>query len=112
LFATASILPVQFVPSPTLGWLGRLCLAVLADALGCLEGKGSRGGTDYRREATRRARKALDWLEAQGNFRGWQDGDGWNVGQIGRSLVYSGPTLLDAITKARKGERRAKFKCD
>src|SRR2546422_2700625 len=37
LFAPAVLLPVQVVYPPTDGWLWRLCLAILEDALKCLE---------------------------------------------------------------------------
>jgi hypothetical protein len=68
LFAPAVLLPVQVVyPQPD-GWLRRLCLAILEDALGCLAGKGSPGGRPYRGEVARRAREAWEWVLSDAEY--------------------------------------------
>ena len=55
LFAADVILPVQVVHPPPDRWLQRLCLAILEDALNCLEIRAVRGGliarARYRHEA-------------------------------------------------------------
>ncbi|HJY81794.1 MAG TPA: hypothetical protein VKK81_12010 [Candidatus Binatia bacterium] len=68
LFSTNVILPIQVVHPPTDGWLQRLCLAILEDALGCLEGKGSPGGRVYRGEAERRSREAWEWFLSDAEY--------------------------------------------
>jgi hypothetical protein len=62
LFTAHAILPAQVVRPPATSWLRRLYVALLEDALKCLEGKGSPGGRSYRGEAARRAREAWDWV--------------------------------------------------
>jgi hypothetical protein len=55
LFAADVILPVQVIHPPPDRWLQRLCLAILEDALNCLEIRAVRGGriarARYRHEA-------------------------------------------------------------
>jgi len=68
LFAADVILPVQVVHPPTDRWLRRLYQAILEDALGCLEGKGSPGGRVYRGEAARRAHEAWEWFLSDAEY--------------------------------------------
>ncbi|HJY83453.1 MAG TPA: hypothetical protein VKK81_20500 [Candidatus Binatia bacterium] len=68
LFSANVILPVQVVHPPTDCWLRRLCLAILEDALGCLEGKGSPGGRVYRGEVARRSREAREWFLSDAEY--------------------------------------------
>jgi hypothetical protein len=68
LFAADVILPVQVVHPPTDRWLRRLYQAILEDALGCLEGKGSPGGRVYRGEAARRSREAWEWFLSDAEY--------------------------------------------
>ncbi len=68
LFTPAVLLPVQVVPPPADRWLRRLCLAILEDALGCLEGKGSPSGKPYRGEVARRAREAWEWVMSDAEY--------------------------------------------
>ena len=58
LFAPDALLPVQVVHPPAEHWLQRLYLAVLGDALHCLEGKGLPSHICSRRDRPRR------WQEA------------------------------------------------
>src|SRR5262249_42119514 len=55
LFAADAILPGQVIHPPPARWLQRLCLAILEDALNCLEIRAVRGGriarARYRHEA-------------------------------------------------------------
>jgi len=68
LFTPAVLLPVQVVSPPADRWLRRLCLAILEDALGCLEGKGSPSGKPYRGEVARRAREAWEWFLSDAEY--------------------------------------------
>src|SRR5215510_15560057 len=68
LFAADVVLPMQVVRPPTDSWLRRLYQAILEDALGCLEGKGSPGGRGSRREVTRRSREAWEWFLSDAEY--------------------------------------------
>ena len=68
LFAPAVLLPVQVVHPPADRWLRRLCLAILEDALGCLEGKGSPSGKPYRGEVARRTHEAWEWFLSDAEY--------------------------------------------
>jgi hypothetical protein len=68
LFAADAILPVQVIHPPPDRWLHRLYQAILEDALGCLEGKGSPGGRVYRGEAARRAHEAWEWFLSDAEY--------------------------------------------
>ncbi len=68
LFSANVILPVQVVHPPADRWLRRLYLAILEDALGCLEGKGSPGGRVYRGEVARRSREAWEWFLSDAEY--------------------------------------------
>jgi hypothetical protein len=68
LFAADLILPVQVVHPPADRWLWRLCLAILEDALKCLEGKGSPGGRSRHGEIARRTREAWEWFLSDAEY--------------------------------------------
>ena len=68
LFTADVILPVQVLHPPADRWLRRLCLAILEDALGCLEGTGSPGGRVYRGKAARRAHEAWEWFLSDAEY--------------------------------------------
>jgi len=68
LFAPAVLLPVQVGHPPADRWLRRLCLAILEDALGCLEGKGSPSGKPYHGEVARRMREAREWFLSDAEY--------------------------------------------
>jgi hypothetical protein len=68
LFAADAILPGQVSHQPADRWLQRLCLAILEEALGCLEGKGSPGGRVYHGEAARRSREAWEWFLSDAEY--------------------------------------------
>jgi hypothetical protein len=57
--ATTVLHPVQDDSPPADGWLRRLCLAILTDALKGLEGFGGRGSSIAR---TRYGHEAWDWV--------------------------------------------------
>jgi hypothetical protein len=59
---------VQVVHPPADGWLRRLYLAILEDALGCLAGKGAPSGKPYRGEVARRAREAREWVLSDAQY--------------------------------------------
>ena len=68
LFAADVILPVQVVHPQADLWLRRLYQAILADALECLEGKGSSGGRGSRGEVARRSREAWEWVLSDAEY--------------------------------------------
>ncbi len=68
LFTANVILPVQAVHPPADRWLRRLCLAILEDALRCLEGEGSPGGRVRRGEVARRTHEAWDWFRSDAEY--------------------------------------------
>ncbi len=68
LFAADVILPLQVVHPPVDRWLRRLCLAILEDALGCLDGKGSPGGRSRHGEVARRTHEAWEWLLSDAEY--------------------------------------------
>jgi len=65
LFAADAILPGQVIHPPPARWLQRLCLAILEDALNCLEIRAVRGGhiarAHYRHEA-------WEWLLSDADY--------------------------------------------
>jgi hypothetical protein len=64
----ALLLPVQVAHSPAEHWLRRLCLAILADALACLEGKGPLRYKGDHGEVARRMREAWEWVESEAEY--------------------------------------------
>ncbi len=68
LFTADGILPAQVAHPPADRWLRRLSRAILEDALGCLEGKGSPGGRVYRGEVARRSREAWEWFLSDAEY--------------------------------------------
>ena len=68
LFAADVILPMQVAYPPADRWLWRLYRAILEDALGCLEGKGSPGGRVYRGEVVRHSREAWEWFLSDAEY--------------------------------------------
>ena len=62
------LLPAQVASPWTDRWLRRLCRAILADALACLEGKGppSHMGSDH--DGARRAGQAWQWFESDTTY--------------------------------------------
>jgi hypothetical protein len=62
LFAPYAILPVQIVHPPADHWLQRLYVAILGDALRCLEGKGPPSHLGSRRDGARRWHEAWQWV--------------------------------------------------
>ena len=68
LFAADVILPLQVVHPPVDRWLRRLCLAILEDALGCLDRKGSPGGRSRHGEVARRTHEAWEWFLSDAEY--------------------------------------------
>jgi hypothetical protein len=66
---TPSVLrPVQ-VPSPWADhWLRRLCRAILADALACLDGKGPPSNMGSDGDGARRAGQAWEWFRSDATY--------------------------------------------
>ena len=68
LLTPSVLLPVQ-VPSPWAErWLRRLCRAILADALACLDGKGTPGTMGSDRDGARRAGQAQEWFRSEATY--------------------------------------------
>jgi hypothetical protein len=53
---------MQVVHPPASNWLRRLSLAILEEALECVEGRGSPAGKSKQRDVVRRTREALAWV--------------------------------------------------
>ena len=68
LFAPAVLLPVQVVYPPADGWLRRLCLAILEDALACLAGKGPPSHMGSHGDVARRMREAWEWVLSDAEY--------------------------------------------
>src|SRR5262245_65496654 len=65
IFAPDAVLPVQCVSPPAEGWLQRLCLGVLDDALRCLGVGGTYGGP---RARVRTKEKAWAWVLSDADY--------------------------------------------
>jgi hypothetical protein len=68
LFTAAVLLPVQVVHPPPDRWLRRLCLAILEDALGCLEGQRVPRARRSAIQGARRARAAWEWVLSDADY--------------------------------------------
>lgn len=66
LFVADAVLPVQVVRPPADRWLWRLCLAILEDALKCLEARAVRRARVVAR--ARSKREAWDWMMADAEY--------------------------------------------
>ena len=67
-FTPALLLPVQLAHPPADSWLRRLCLALLADALACLEGKGPSRSKESPGQGARRAQEAWRWVWSDAQY--------------------------------------------
>jgi hypothetical protein len=65
IFSPETVLPVQLVYPPAEGWLQRLCLAVLDDALRCLGVRGVHGGP---RARARTKHEAWAWVLSDADY--------------------------------------------
>src|SRR5262245_64595123 len=65
IFAPDAVLPVQCVSPPAEGWLQRLCLAILDDALKCLGVGGTYGGP---RARARTKDEAWAWVLSDADY--------------------------------------------
>lgn len=65
LFTPTVILPAQLLRPPATSWLRRLYVAILSDALECLEGKGVPGNLRSSRDRARRRREAWEWMMSE-----------------------------------------------
>ena len=64
LLTPSVLLPTQVASSWADHWLRRLCRAILADALACLEGKGPLSNKESYGEVARRTHEAWEWFRS------------------------------------------------
>jgi hypothetical protein len=62
------LLPAQVASPWADRWLRRLCRAILADALACLDGKGTPGNMGSDRDGARRAGQAWEWFRSDATY--------------------------------------------
>ena len=80
LFVADAILPVQVVRPPADCWLQRLCLAILEDALKCLEARAVRGARVVARaRSVRIAQRTGAWLRLQRKSETEGGGESWQL---------------------------------
>jgi hypothetical protein len=60
-----ALLPVQFAHPPATSWLRRLYVAILSDALDCLDGKGPPSKMGSARDGTYRRNEAWAWVMSE-----------------------------------------------
>ena len=65
LFTPSVLLPTQVARPPTNRWLRRLYVAILSDALDCLEGKGPPSLAGSSRDGTHRQQEAWRWVMSE-----------------------------------------------
>src|SRR5437868_11831645 len=68
LLTPSVLLPAQVASPWADRWLHRLCRAILADALACLEGKGPLRHKGYHGEVARRVCEAWEWVESDTTY--------------------------------------------
>jgi hypothetical protein len=65
MFTPNVLLPAQVLRPPAISWLRRLYVAILSDALDCLEGKGPPSKMSSARDITRGQHEAWEWMMSE-----------------------------------------------
>jgi len=68
LLTPSVLLPAQVASPWAERWLRRLCRAILADALACLEGKGPLSNKESYGEVARRTHEAWEWFRSDTTY--------------------------------------------